>query len=344
MGIVDIYGSGHEAKKGEASRVSEETKKICELTERLIKMEEPLPGPDPLSLIDPAEILRCLQLAREPIELLRNLREQLTKMGPVKIPIFNTRVRRKLIEIKEKKTPTDRIEWHLEFIHFLATVPQRVEENPGRRSIDGNLSEPRKRIRQDSQLKTELNEFFGALYDPDFDLIFEDFAWDVRHDSHNSSFTPAKYLDWAREVMHTVNPEQYGERSQSVGTPIVSQTVPTPLSQHLRRLKTCYLLGLDEMAIVFCRSVLEAALFEALRRRSMLPGDGNTDDIKPYEFARLLGLTNRQMLGGEKKDRALCIGRLAGDILHTGAPPEATEKTEEIIKDTFDIVEELYGD
>ena len=135
--------------------------------------------------------------------------------------------------------------------------------------------------------------------------------------------------------MHIVNPEQYGKRSQSVGTPIVSQAVPAPLSRHLHRLKTCYLLGLDEMAIVFCRSVLEAAMVKALRSREKLPGTGNTDDIKPYEFAKLLG--------PEKKDRAKCIGRLAGDILHTGGQLEATEKTEEIIKDTFSIVEELYG-
>ena len=41
------------------------------------------------------------------------------------------------------------------------------------------------------------------------------------------------------------------------------------------------------------------------------------------------------------KDRAKFIGRLAGDILHTGGPSEATEKTEEVIKNTFDIVETL---
>ena len=57
--------------------MNKETKKIYELTERLIKMEEPFP--ETLSLVAPAEILNCLQLAREPIELLQNLREQLAK-------------------------------------------------------------------------------------------------------------------------------------------------------------------------------------------------------------------------------------------------------------------------
>ena len=47
--------------------MNEETKKICELTERLIRIEEPLlPVREPFSLIDPAEILSYLQLARKP--------------------------------------------------------------------------------------------------------------------------------------------------------------------------------------------------------------------------------------------------------------------------------------
>ena len=232
----------------------------------------------------------------------------------------------------------------LGLFHFLTACSD--EELQG---INGKLLEKFNRVRQDSQLKTELNEFFGPIDAPNFDTDFgfsghlADFEFDVRCGAYGSTFTPEKYLDWAREVMHIVNPEQYGKRSQSVGTPIVSQAVPAPLSRHLHRLKTCYLLGLDEMAIVFCRSVLEAALVKALHSRGKLPGTGNTDDIKPYEFAKLLGLTDRWMLGPEKKDRAKCIGRLAGDILHTGGQLEATEKTEEIIKDTFGIVEELYG-
>ena len=65
-----------------------------------------------------------------------------------------------------------------------------------------------------------------------------------------------------------------GKRSQSVGTPIVSQTVPSSLERHLQRLKTCYLLGLDEMTIIVCRSVLEAAL---LGRCS---GEGNYREVE----------------------------------------------------------------
>ena len=319
--------------------MNEEVKRISELTERLLKMEEPLP--ETLSLVEPAEILSCLQLAREPMELLQNLREKLAKVSTVKI--FNTKVKLKLLEIKKKKTPTDRIAMHLRFVHMLT-----AESEEELLHIDRKLPEKLKRIRQDSQLKTELNEFFGPLYAPDWGADFDsgplqDFMFDIRADAYGSTFKPEKYLDWAWEVMNIINPEQYGERSHSGGTLVVSQTVPSSIDQHLQRLKTCYLLGLDEMAIVFCRSVLEAALFKALHQRGKLPGGGNVDDIKPYEFARLLGLTDHRMLGVKMKDRAKCIGRLAGDILHTDGPSEATENTEEIIKNTFGIVEELYG-
>ena len=331
--------------------MNEDTKKICELTERLIKREEPLPGPEPLSLVDPSEILSYLQLARKPIELLRNLREQLTKMGPVKI--FNTRVKRKLIEIKKKKTPTDRIEIHLRVIHLLAAT--RAEHLP---SSDKNLPKEFKRIRQDSQLKTALNECFGPLYAPGYGVDFDfdplqNFMFDVRSDAYESTFKPEKYLDWAGEVMKIVNPEQYGKRSQSVGTPIVSQTVPSSLGRHLQRLKTCYLLGLDEMTIVFCRSVLEVALFGVLRQRGKLQGGGNVDD-EFYPLVKLLGLTDRQVLGSEMQDRAHRIRLLAGDLLHNKGASEVTEKSSDTppclkelalasVKDTFDIVEALYG-
>ena len=43
------------------------------------------------------------------------------------------------------------------------------------------------------------------------------------------------------------------------------------------------------------------------------------------------------------KDRAEFIVALAGEILHTGGPLEPTESTEDVIKDTFGIVEELYS-
>ena len=213
--------------------MNEETKKIAALTERLIKMEEPLP--ETFSLVEPAEILSCLQLAREPIELLQNLREKLAKMGTVKI--FNTKVKRKLIEIKEKKTPTDRIAMRIRLVHIFTAVSE--EELP---HIDRKLPEKLKRIRQDSQLKTELSKFFGPLYAPDYEADFDsgyllDFAGDVRGDAYRSTFKPEKYLDWAWEVIRIVNPEQYGERSHSVGTLVVSQAVPSSIDQHLQRLK-----------------------------------------------------------------------------------------------------------
>ena len=339
--------------------MNEETKKIVELTERLIKIEEPLP--EVFSSTDPAEILRYLQSAREPIELLRNLREQLAKMNTA-IKVFNRTVKIKLIEIKEKATLTDRIKSHLRFVHLLTVLSDEELE-----SIGGKLPEKFNRVRQDSQLRIELNGFFEPLYDPTSADYLEDiyghifgvgsddpeaFKFEVSDAAHRSTFKPAEYLGWAREVMDIVDPEQYGERGQSVGTPIVSQTVPPALDRHLQRLKTCYLLGLDEMTIVSCRSVLEAALFKVLCQRGKLQGGGNVDD-EFYPLAKLLGLTDHQMLGSEMKDRAHRIRLLAKDILHNKGTSEVNEKIADItplkelalasVKDTFDIVEALYG-
>ena len=81
--------------------MNKETKKIRELTEKLIKIEQPLRLVPPFPITDPSKVRSYLQQARNPIELLQNLREQLAKMGPV--TTFNTTVKRKLIEIKKKE-------------------------------------------------------------------------------------------------------------------------------------------------------------------------------------------------------------------------------------------------
>ena len=326
--------------------MNKETKKIRELTEKLIKIEKPLRLVPPFPITDPSKVRSYLQQSRKLIELLQNLREQLAKMGPV--TTFNITVKRKLIEIKKKNTPTDRSERYLRAIHFLIPYSHSNEDFP----------KDLKLILQDSQLKTELDEFFGPVNVPEewwtdeFDSL-QDVMFEVGYAAHESTFKREKYLDWVMEVMEIVNPEQYGKRSQSVGTPIVSQTVPPALGKHLQRLKTCYLLGLDEMTIVFCRSVLEAALFGALQRRGKLQGGGNADDGF-WPLVKLLGLTDHQMLNSKMKDRAHHIRLLARDILHNKETSEVNEKIEDTspcleemalasVNDTFDIVEALYG-
>ena len=347
--------------------MNKETKKIRELTEKLIKIEQPLRVVPPFPITDPSKVRSYLQQSREPIALLQNLREQLAKMGPV--TTFNTTVKRKLIEIKKKKTPTDRSERYLRRVQFLGVILSSLGHQDFDRSFDrlmetlglGKYSQSRedlKLILQDSQLKTELDKFFGPVNVPDEwwtdDFAeLDDFMFEVGYAAHESTFKREKYLDLVTEVLAIVDPEQYGKRSQSVGTPIVSQTVPPALGKHLQRLKTCYLLGLDEMTIVFCRSVLEVALFEALQRRGKLQGGGNADD-RFWPFGKLLGLTDHQMLDSKMKERARDIRLLAGDILHNKETSEVNEKTEDTspcleemaldsVKDTFDIVEALYG-
>ena len=132
--------------------------------------------------------------------MLQNLREKLAKMGTVKI--FNTKVKRKLIEIKEKKTPTDRIAMRIRLVHIFTAVSEEELPHIDRKfplpHIDRKFPEKLKRIRQDSQLKTELSKFFGPLYAPDYEADFDsgyllDFAGDVRGDAYRSTFKPEKY-------------------------------------------------------------------------------------------------------------------------------------------------------
>ena len=323
---------------------NKKSRKIHELIERLIKIEEPLPFPT----TDPAELRRYLQQSREPIALLRNLREQLARIGPFKT--LNPRVRDKLVEIRNRETPTDRGERYLRRVHLLGPILSFFGHQDFDRILEAlgpseysQSREDLKHILQDPQLKTELDECFGSANPPDnwwyeFDSL-QDFMFDVGYDAHESTFKREKYLDLVREVLTIVDAEQYGERIQSIGTPIVSQTVPSSLEKYLQRLKKCYLLGLNEMIIVSCRSVLEAAFSKVLRQQGKHLGRAESPPL-----ARMIDWTTSPNLDSEMKRRAHRVRRRARDVLHS---EETVKFTEEMalssVKDTFGIVETLYG-
>ena len=332
------------SKMEENPVMNKESRKIHELIKRLIKIEEPSPFPT----TDPAKVRSYLQQSREPIALLRNLREQLARIGPFKT--LDPRVRDKLVEIRKRETPTDRGERYLRRIHLFGLILSIL----GHQGFDrvfaalgpseySQSREDLQHILQDAQLKTELDERFGSANPPDdwwyeFESL-QDLMFDVGYDAHKSNFKREKYLDLVREVLAIVAPEQYGERIQSIGTPIVSQTVPSSLEKHLQRLKKCYLLGLNEMTIVSCRSVLEAAFSKVLRQQGKLSG---WDKSPP--LARMIAWTTAPKLDSKMKRRAHGVRRRARDVLHS---EETEEFTEEMaltsVKDTFGIVETLYG-
>ncbi len=304
-----------------------ETKAITALVENLIVKERDLPARP-----DPARMREDFKVVREVLELQQMIRRKLGAIESLKI--FNPKVKRKLLEIKQGGTEVDEFKLIYRRIHEIMTYS---EEQLLKWDIEVKSVLA---IRADQELKKELDDFFGPLLAPQItdDEFFEsgefiDFTLDIRDAAYRSEFHHQKYLDSLQEVLVVVNPERYATRSIGVGTIIVSQSVPPSVDYQLRRLKTCYCLGLDEVALVFCRAILEAALEHKLR-------------IKSFKFYGLVSLAlERRVLDPSLKQKARKIGNLAGKILHRNrnSSKDFSREAQETVRATFEIIEDLYA-
>ena len=168
---------------------------------------------------------------------------------------------------------------------------------------------------------------------------------DIKEEAYRSEFHHQEYLKSLQEVLNVVDTERYARRSNRVGTIIVSQSVPASVNYQLQRLKTCYRLGLDEVSLVFCRAILEAALAEILRRRGILEGARGVVDARSHRFQQLVGLSDRHVLDSKLKEKAKRVGLLAGKILHSKerSPEDFSQEVHQAVRDTFEIIENLYA-
>ena len=160
------------------------------------------------------------------------------------------------------------------------------------------------------------------------------------------------YEDWDfwRERMNEfVDVVTFKLRSEEIGTLIVAQNVPPFLNRQLAQLKTCYRLGLDDIAVVFCRALLEAALAEALRRVGDLRHiHGKIVDLTAWRFGELLSRAKSNPVIKKRLQRTGRIEQIkkdAGRILHSKEPGELKLSTsvKKIIEDTYSIIGALFS-
>jgi hypothetical protein len=153
---------------------------------------------------------------------------------------------------------------------------------------------------------------------------------------------------WRERMDEIIDLAGFKLRSEEIGTLIIGQNVPPFINRQLARLKTCYRLGLDDVAVVFCRALLEAALVEALRSVEDLHHvQGKVVDRDTWRMAALLKRAESDPVIKariRRPDRIDEIKKDAGRVLHSKEPGELKLSTsvEKIIEDTYSIIGALF--
>jgi hypothetical protein len=139
--------------------------------------------------------------------------------------------------------------------------------------------------------------------------------------------------------------EGFFRRRNEAATVIVGQSLPETFVDHLERLIECYSLGLFEATIIYCRAVIEAGCFEALRRRGRVRADQKSPDWREYRLSALMRSVKELRLVDKRSSReADRVIKWADRILHSKRKETAVAEREayDAIKGTYAIVEELF--
>lgn len=137
--------------------------------------------------------------------------------------------------------------------------------------------------------------------------------------------------------------QEFYRRRNEIGSLIANQSLPDAFLQNLNRIKECYALGLLEAAVIFCRSVIEAGVFESLRRKGIIQLGKNATDIRGSGLKDFMEKIKR-LVNRRKYEEAWQVIKLANRLLHSkGNKIVLSEpKTLDSIKRTFAFLEEMF--
>jgi len=146
---------------------------------------------------------------------------------------------------------------------------------------------------------------------------------------------------WIKDGGVSYVDEDFFRRRKEAGPIICSQTTPVNFAHHLNSLKECYALGLFKPAIVFCRAVIEAALYEIAIRKG-LTRRGKNDNAE-YSLKELISRV--APICRYDRDKAKNVIELANRILHHKRGNIIIRENDALtaIKTTFALVEELFN-
>jgi len=178
----------------------------------------------------------------------------------------------------------------------------------------------------------------GYNIDRIYDLLGPELAQEVDdRDFIDALFTEgtAVYVD-----------QSFFRRRRQVGAVVISQNLPPYVRRRLDAVSECYALGLSHATIVFCRALVEAAVYEALKRRGRIGSKGKVMDQAEYKPADLRQRI-RPVIPSKLWERTCGpdgVTKLADRILHAKGDVDLGEKQAyEAIKASFALVEDLFA-
>lgn len=146
-------------------------------------------------------------------------------------------------------------------------------------------------------------------------------------------------IDYLTEMY---DPEEFAKRVHKVGAFIISKNFPDVILYHIINLKECFAIGLFEASLFYCRTLIESAGFEFLRRKGKIKNNTNLNELRPVDINRMLReFITEKVIFIKIED----IRRIANESLH---PKKAyneiiEQEAFDAIKSTFEFIEHLYG-
>ena len=120
--------------------------------------------------------------------------------------------------------------------------------------------------------------------------------------------------------------EESFRRSRRIGPVLSTHTLPARVIENLEQVRRCFVIGLYPAAVIFCRAMVEAALFRAAESRGLLQSGrgthGNTTDLAEWKLSELKHRARALRIPAAVWDPVFgdnqrAVGRLADRLLHS---------------------------
>jgi hypothetical protein len=131
--------------------------------------------------------------------------------------------------------------------------------------VDSNITNKLRKIRNDK----------GYF----IDKIYDEFVkkTELEHGGFDEGY------DYITEMY---DPEEFSRRVVKVGAFIISKNLPDVILYHIVNLKECFAIGLFQASLFYCRTLIESAGFEFLKRKGKLKNNYNYCEVSKLFFLK----------------------------------------------------------
>lgn len=137
------------------------------------------------------------------------------------------------------------------------------------------------------------------------------------------------------------DPEEFAKRVGKVGAFIISKNLPDVILYHIVNLKECFAIGLFQASLFYCRTLIESAGFEFLKRKGKVKDNFNICEVSMKDIIYSLKEFVIEKVIFHKIREVIDI---ANKSLHQKYHYHEVSEQEafEAIKTTFGFIEHLY--